>query len=132
MEVHIWTWFSSTQPVYVCWLVCLILTLWEFPSMLFVIFPFFLSIFFAVVVSSITVCLSVFFLEFILPGTPCNSWTWLTYLFSHVLKVFRYYHFKLFLRTFLSRFSFCDPYNVNVGVLNVVLEVTFPMSQLLT
>ena len=93
--------------------------------MLFVLFPLLhilsLSLIFVIL---ITMCLSVFFLEFILPGTPCTSWTWLIYFFSHVLKVFSYYHFKLFLRTFLSCFSFWDPYNVNVGVLNVVLEVS--------
>ena len=71
-------------------------------------------------VSLITMCLGVFLLGFILPGTLCASWTWLTSWtwLSHVKEVFSYYLFKYFLRSFLSLFSFQDPYTAN-GVFNV-------------
>ena len=46
------------------------------------------------------------------------------YFFSHVREVFDYNLFKYFLGSFLSLFSFWDPYNVNVGAFNVVLEVS--------
>jgi hypothetical protein len=36
---------------------------------------------------------------------------------------FSYYPFKYFLRSFLSLFSFWDPYNGNTGAFNVVREV---------
>ena len=35
-------------------------------------------------VNLITMCLGVFLLGFILPGTLCASWTWLTISFPHV------------------------------------------------
>ena len=41
------------------------------------------------------------------------------YLPSHVWEVFSYYLFKYFLRSFLSLFSFWDPYIANAGVFNV-------------
>ena len=41
----------------------------------------------------------------------------------HVREFFSYYLFKYFLRSFLSLFCFWDPYNENVGVFDVVLEV---------
>ena len=49
--------------------------------MLFVIFPLLLLIFYLwslIFVSLIIVCLGVLLLGFILPGTLCASWTWLT------------------------------------------------------
>ena len=49
----------------------------------------------------ITVCLGVFLLEIIPPGTLCVSWTWLTSSFPHVKEVFSYYLFEYFLRSFL-------------------------------
>ena len=52
-------------------------------------------------VSLITVCLSMFLLVFILPGTPCFLHL-VDYFLSHVRKVFSYYLFKYFLRSFLS------------------------------
>ena len=45
------------------------------------------------------------------------------YILFHVREFFRYYLFRYFLRSFLSLFSFWDPYNVNVGVFNVVSEI---------
>ena len=47
------------------------------------------------------------------------------YFLSHVREIFNYYPFKYFLRSFLSLFSsFWDTYNANVGVFNVVPEVS--------
>ena len=45
-------------------------------------------------------------------------------LLSHVREFFSYYLFKYFLRSFLSLFSFWDPYNVNVDAFDIVLEVS--------
>ena len=73
-------------------------------------------------VNLITMCLDVFLLGFILPGT-LRSLDLGGYFFSHVREVFDYNLFKYFLGSFLSLFSFWDPYNVNVGVFNVVPEV---------
>ena len=72
-------------------------------------------------VSLITVCLSMFLLGFILPGTLCASCTWLTISFPMVGK------FSLISSNiFLSSFSllFWDLYNVNDSTFNVVLEVS--------
>ena len=69
-------------------------------------------------------CLSVFILGFILFGTLCFL-DLVDYLFSHVREVFIYYLFKYFPESFLSIFSFWDPYNTNVGVFKVVLEVFY-------
>ena len=46
------------------------------------------------------------------------------YFFSHVREVFDYNLFKYFLRHFLFLFFFYDSYNFNVGVFNVVPEVS--------
>ena len=46
------------------------------------------------------------------------------YLLSRVWEVFSSHLFKYFLRSFLSLFSFWDPYNGNVGAFNVVEEVS--------
>ena len=43
---------------------------------------------------------------------------------SHVRGVFNYNFFKYFLESFLSLFSFWDPYYTNVGAFNVVPEVS--------
>ena len=51
-------------------------------------------------VSLNTVCLSVFLLLFILPGTLCFL-DLVDYFLSHVREVFSYYLFKYFLRSFL-------------------------------
>ena len=52
-------------------------------------------------VNLITVCLGMFLLGFILPGSVCASWTWVTIL-SHVTEVFDYNLFKYLLRALLS------------------------------
>ena len=59
-------------------------------------------------VSLITLCLSMFLLVFILPGTLCFLDS-ANYFLSHVWEVFSYYLFKYFLRSFLSFFSFWNP-----------------------
>ena len=72
-------------------------------------------------VSLINMCLSVFFLGFILYGIP---WTFLDlddYFLSHIREVFDYNFFKYFLRPFLFLFS-CEPYYENVGTFNFVPE----------
>ena len=66
--------------------------------------------------------LGVFLLGFILPGTPCFL-DLVDYFFSHVREVFSSYLFKYFLGSFLSLFSFWDPYNANVGTLNVFQNI---------
>ena len=80
-----------------------LIILWDFHCMLsfFSLLAFkFLSLFLTFV-SLITTCLSVFFLEFILPGTVCLLYL-VDYVLSHVRGVFSYYLFKYFLRSFLS------------------------------
>ena len=67
----------------------------------------------------ITMCLSVFLLGFILPGILLPG---LDYFLSHVQKVFSYYFFKYFLRSFLSFFLLWDSYNENVSAFKVVSE----------
>ena len=77
--------------------------------MLFVIFPLSLLMFY--------LCLyTMFLLGFILPGTLCVSWTWLTK-FSAIISS------NVFSGPF-SLFSFWDPYNVNVGAFYVVPEIS--------
>ena len=70
----------------------------------------------------ISMCLNMFLLGFILLGILCTSWTWLT--ISHAGEVFNYNLFKIFLSAFLILFSIWDPYNSNVGVFNIVPEVS--------
>ena len=72
--------------------------------------------------SLITMCLSVFLLGFILPGTLCFPYL-SDYFLSHVKEVFSNYPFKYFLRFFLSLFSLWDPYIVSVVLLNVVTKL---------
>ena len=43
------------------------------------------------------------------------------YFLSHIKEIFSYYLFKYFLRSYFSLF-FWDPYNVNLGLFNVVPE----------
>jgi len=55
----------------------------------------------------------------------CASWAWLTIAFPMLGKFSAINLFKYFLRSFLSLFSFWDPYNANVGEFNVVPEVSW-------
>ena len=66
-----------------------------------------------------------FLLGFILPGTLCASWTWLTVSFPIFGKFSANISANIFSGPFsLSLSSFWDLYNVNVGAFNVVLEVS--------
>ena len=64
-----------------------------------------------------------FLLVFILYGTVCFLDLSECFL-SHVREVFGCNIFKYFLRPFLFLFSFWDPYNMDVGALNIVSEVS--------
>ena len=75
-------------------------------------------------VSLITMRLGIFLLWFILPGTLCASWTWVAISFLMLGKFFDYNLFEYFLGSFLSLFSFWEPYNANVVAFNVVPEVS--------
>ena len=93
--------------------------------MLFVIFSLVfnllsLSLIFA---SFITMCLGVFLLGFILPGTA-RFLDLADYSFSPIREVSSYYLFRYFFGFSLSLFSFCNNYNVNVGAFNDVPEVS--------
>ena len=74
-------------------------------------------------VSLITMCLGVFLLGFILPGT-LRLLDLGGYFLSHVREVLDYHLFKCFLQSFLFLFSFWDSYNANYGAFNVVPEVS--------
>ena len=52
------------------------------------------------------------------------------YFLSRVREVFDYNLLKYFLRLFLFLFFFWEPYNSNVGMFNIVLEVSETMSVL--
>ena len=75
-------------------------------------------------VSLITVCLGVFPLGFILPETLCASWTWLTISFP----MFGKFSSIITLNVFSGPFSLSSPSGTpimpNVGVFNVVSEVS--------
>ena len=96
--------------------------------MLFVTFLLLLLIFFIVFtfVCLITVFLSMFLLGFILPGTRCTSWNWVTVSFPLLekLSAIKYYLSKYFLRSSLFLLSFWSLYNANVAAFNVVPEVS--------
>ena len=101
-----------------------LLSLWRFPWMLLAAFLLLLLIFFSlclIFVSLINMCLSLFLLGFILMGL--SELLRLDWLLSQVRKVFNYNLFKNFLRPYLFLFFFWAPYNLNVGALNVILEV---------
>ena len=67
--------------------------------------------------------LGMFLLEFVLFKTLCFLDVG-DYFLSHTRKVFDYYLLKYFLPSFPSLLFFWDPYNSNVGLLNVVPEVS--------
>ena len=67
-------------------------------------------------------CSGVFLLGFILHGTLCASWTWLTISFSTLGKFSTIISSKFFWYPFLL--FFWDPYNSNVGAFDIVPEVS--------
>ena len=73
-------------------------------------------------VSLITVCLNL--LGFVLPGTLCASWTWLTISFPMLRMFSAIISSNIFSDPFSLHFSFYDPSNVNVGMFNIVPEVS--------
>ena len=103
----------------------LLVTLWEFPCMIFVSFSLLLLVFFFVC----SFCQFDYYVSQHIPPWVYPAWDSLCFLdfsdsfLSCVSEVFGHYLFKYFLRPFLSLFSFWDPYSVNVGVFNVVLDV---------
>ena len=70
-------------------------------------------------VALITMCLYVFFLGFILSGTLCTSWTWLTISFP-MLGNFSAVISSNISRSSISLLSSWNSYNANVGAFNVV------------
>ena len=70
----------------------------------------------------ITMCLNVFLLEFILPGTLHASQTWLAILLLMLGKFSAIISSNIFFGSF--SISFWHPYNVYVGAFNVVPEVS--------
>ena len=99
-------------------------TFWEFPCMLFVIFPLLLLIFYQslIFVCLITMCLSVFLLGFFLPGILCASWTWLTISHPTLGKFSTIISSNIFLGP--SSLFLLGPSNMNVGVIDVVPVVS--------
>ena len=77
-----------------------------------------------VFVSLISMCLGVFLLGFILYGTLCASWTWLTISFSMLGKFSTIISSKIFLIPFLFLFFFWNSYNLNVDAFDTVPEVS--------
>ena len=73
--------------------------------MVFVAFPLLLLIFFSlslIFVSLIAMCLGIFLLGFILSGTLCTSWTWVSISFPLLGNFFSYCLFRYFLRSLFS------------------------------
>ena len=70
-----------------------------------------------------TLFLSVFLVGFIVPRT-LSSLDSGDHFFFYIKKVFGYFLFKCFLRSFLSILSFLDPYNVNIGAFNVAPDIS--------
>ena len=69
-------------------------------------------------------CLDAFLLGFILYGTLCASWTWLTIPYSMLGEIFNYILFKNLLIPYIFPFFFWDPYKLNVDVFDISPEVS--------
>ena len=74
-------------------------------------------------VNLITMCLGVFLLGFILPGTLCASWTWVAISFPMLENFSAIIPSNIFSGP-SSLFSFWDPYNANVVAFNFVPGVS--------
>ena len=113
------------------WLVELLLrnqliTLWELPCMLFVLFSLLLLVsylclqFSVVWLLCVSLCSSLGFFCLGLSVLSGHGWV-----FPFPFRaVFIYYLFKYFLRSFLSLFGFWDPFNASVVAFNVVPNVS--------
>ena len=97
----------------------------EVPLYVVIFFPCCFNIFFVFnFYQLITVCLGVFLFGFILPGTLCASWTWLTVFFPMLGKISAIMSSNIIFGPF-SLFSFWDStYNANVHAFNIVPEVS--------
>ena len=73
-------------------------------------------------VSLISMYLGMFLLGFILYGT-LRLLDLIDYFLFHVREIFNYNLFKNFVIPFIFLFFFWDPYNLNVGAFDIVLEV---------
>ena len=93
--------------------------------MLFVIFPLLLSIIFVFNFCQLDYYVSRHVSPWVYPVWDSLRFLDLGgYFLSHVREVFDYNLFQYFLKSFLSLFSFWDPYNANVVAFNVVPEVS--------
>ena len=82
------------------------------------------NVFSLIFISLITVCLGMFFLRFILPGT-CASWSWVTVSFT-MLGMFQLFSLQIFpLVLSLCLFLVGNPFNANVGAFYIVPEVSY-------
>ena len=94
--------------------------------MLFIVFPLLLLIFVflcLIFANLINICLGVFCLGFILFGT-LGFLDLGGYFLPHFREFFNYCLLKYFLMVFLFVFFFCDSYDLNVGVFDIVPEVS--------
>ena len=73
--------------------------------------------------SLISMCVGIILFGFILYGTLCASWTWLTISFSMLEKSSTIISSKIFSYPFFFSFFFWDPYNSNVVAFDIVPEV---------
>ena len=67
--------------------------------------------------------LGMFLLGFILCGTLCTSWTWVTVFFP-VLGQFSAIISSVFAQALSLLLLLWDPYNANIGAFDIVLEVS--------
>ena len=104
-----------------------LLSLWESPGVLFVVFPWLLLVF--------VLCVCLIFANLINVSWSILSWVYpvwdsLGFLYlgddflPHLRQVFHYYLLKYFFMTFLFVVFFWDSYDSNVGAFNIVLEVS--------
>ena len=96
---------------------------------LYVICCFFLAAFntfylYLIFDSLINMCFGMFLLGFILYGTLCASWTWLTIFFPISGKFSTIISSNIFSVNFVFLFFFWDPYNSNVVAFNIAPEVS--------
>ena len=94
---------------------------------MFVIGCFFLvafNVFSLIFINLITMCLGIFLLRFILPGT-CTSWSWMTVSFTMLGMFSAAITSNIFSGPFSLPFPCGYPYNANVGTFYIVPEVSY-------